>query len=180
MLDNFLQLRQAWSEEAKEKLKIEEEELERLKLVAAEKEKKRLEAVELVRQEKAKKLNEKRQKFVAKKSLIMARLAGSTWMKKDGEAVYYDAVNWKEQVNSAREQVKDLIGEKDGEASLESVAAPGEEEDKEVQEAVDEGGEETSDAAMPSSKTRDGASEWIEVEVDGRKVQMNVVTNEYK
>ena len=174
MLDNFLQLRQAWSEEAKEKLKIEEEELERLKLVAAEKEKKRLEAVELVRQEKAKKLNEKRQKFVAKKSLIMARLAGSTWMKKDSEAVYYDAVNWKEQVNSAREQVKDLIGEKDGEASLESVAAPGEEEDKEVQEAVDEG------AAMPSSKTRDGASEWIEVEVDGRKVQMNVVTNEYK
>ena len=174
--------RENWIKE--EETKKEEEELaKQAELRKEEEEEKRVqEKIEQVRQVKEAKLKEKREKFVALKRLAMARLGGATWMKKDGAAVFYDTLDWKEKVDAVKEEIKDVVGEE--------VLGLGKEEGKEGGEGIGRGeeaknkDEDNEDGLEAEEKAKErkpsSASQFIEVEVNGKKMRQNVLTQEYE
>ncbi|GMI00302.1 hypothetical protein TrVE_jg1834 [Triparma verrucosa] len=174
--------RENWIKE--EETKKEEEELtKQAELRKEEEEEKRVqEKIEQVRQVKEAKLKEKREKFVALKRLAMARLGGATWMKKDGAAVFYDTLDWKEKVDAVKEEIKDVVGEE--------VLGLGKEEGKEGGEGNGRGeeaknkDEDNEDGLEAEEKAKErkpsSASQFIEVEVNGKKMRQNVLTQEYE
>ena len=146
-----------------------------MRLIEEEKERARLEVLEAKRQEAANILKMKQDKFKAHKSLLLARLSGSTWVEKDGENKYYDAVDWKDAVLSARDKVKDVLGEEE-EGANESKDENKDEMKIESVQAEHPTGTVISDGPEPKRPT----SEWIEVEVKGQKMLQNIITQEFK
>jgi len=112
-------------------------------------------------------------------ALVLARLSGSTWVNKGGENKYYDAVGWKEKVDVVRDEMKEVLGDDES-----FVDSGGNYEANSTSEAQDD--ESQNDAQ--SLKADDSVvseitslkSEWIDVEVEGKKMLQNIVTQEFK
>mmetsp|Transcript_15075 Transcript_15075/g.31062 ORF Transcript_15075/g.31062 Transcript_15075/m.31062 type:complete len:1056 (+) Transcript_15075:7-3174(+) len=182
-------IRQVWNEEIENKRKEREAEIERLRLVEEEKERERQEILLAAKAEAAKKLKMKQDKFKALKSLVLARLSGSTWVKKDGENKYYDAVNWREAVENVRSEVKDILGEEEEEEEDEKGGKDrviGDEMDlnSEQDSSNKQDGrsmqEETQIPASPAEEPKRPTTEWIDIEVNGKVIQQNIRTQEFK
>jgi hypothetical protein len=158
-------------------------------LIEEEKERARLEVLEANRQEAARTLKVKQAKFKAHKSLVLARLSGSTWVKKDGKSIYYDSIDWQDAVMTARDKVKGLLGEE--EDAIENNETSGNNENNEIDESnennIDEMKIESLHAESSIATSASGGpepkgprSEWIEVEVNGQKMLQNFITQEFK
>jgi hypothetical protein len=185
-------LRMQWFDEAEEKRKQEEAEAEQLRLEAERNEQARLDQIQEVKRQKDAKLAAKRRKFLAFKQLSLARLGNATWMKKDGAVVFYDAVDWKDSVKAAKEDmVSQGLLEKEEVVVIEEEEEE-EEKEKEKEETIEvvkddlgeytiiKQGEEAKQAAETAAVAKP-KSEWVdEVDVDGKKYQTHIVTGEMR
>ncbi|GMH83237.1 hypothetical protein TL16_g09528 [Triparma laevis f. inornata] len=170
--------RDNWIRE-EEKKKEEEELVRRAEMKEEEEAEKRAqEKISAIRLVKSEKLKEKREKFVALKRLALARLGGATWMKKDGAAVFYDMLNWKEKVDKVKEEIKEIVGEEV--LGLGAAGEEGEGGEEQEKENEDGGGEDKKDEYKDKNRRPSSASQFIEVEVNGKKMRQNVVTQEYE
>ena len=173
-------LRMNWFEEAQEQRKRDEEEEGRLRRIEDAKESARAKVAEDARNEKARKLEVRREKFRAHKSLVVLRMASATWMKKEGAVRFYDSVGWREGVEKVKMELVEsgVVGMEDV-----GLANPyGEVEGKEP------GTESTAGYTIVkqgdgeiNGQGEKGDAEWIdEISADGKKYQVSAATGEMR